>query len=48
MAKKCVDCHKKIGFLSGYHVNEDGSYSCDICFDKQKQIKEIDEEVDQL
>ncbi len=48
MAKNCVDCHKKIGFLAGYHVNEDGSYTCDICFDKQKQIKEIDEEVDQL
>jgi len=48
MAKICVDCHKKVGFLSGYHENEDGSYTCDICFDKQKKIEEIDEVINQL
>ena len=48
MAKICVDCHKKIGFLSGYHENKDGSYTCDICFDKQKKIEEIDEVINQL
>jgi hypothetical protein len=48
MAKNCKKCNKKIGFLSGYHVNEDGSYTCDVCFDKQKQIKELERNVDQL
>lgn len=43
MKKNCICCHKKIGFLSGYHVNEDGSYTCDICYDKQKKLKEMDE-----
>jgi len=38
MTKYCMKCHKKIGFLSGYHENKDGSYTCDICFDYQ--IKE--------
>ena len=48
MAKICVDCHKKVGFLSGYHENEDGSYTCDICFDKQKKEKEMDEAIKKL
>jgi hypothetical protein len=48
MAKNCIKCHKKIGFLSGYHENEDGSYTCDVCFNKQNQIKELEKEVDQL
>jgi len=48
MAKYCVNCRKKIGFLSGYHENEDGSYTCDICFDKQKKEKEIDEAIKKL
>ncbi len=43
MVKICVNCRKKIGFLSGYHVNEDGSYACDVCFDKQKKIEEINQ-----
>jgi hypothetical protein len=47
MVKICVDCHKKVGFLSGYHKNEDGSYTCDICFDRQKKIEEIDEVINQ-
>ena len=48
MAKYCVNCRKKIGFLSGYHENEDGSYTCDICFDKQKKEKEMDEAIKKL
>ena len=47
MAKHCTDCKKKIGFLSGYHKNKDGSYVCDICFDKQKKLDEIDEVINQ-
>jgi len=48
MAKYCMNCRKKIGFLSGYHENEDGSYTCDICFDKQKKEKEMDEAIKKL
>ena len=48
MAKYCGNCRKKIGFLSGYHKNEDGSYSCDICYDKQKKAKEINEAINKM
>jgi len=48
MAKYCVNCRKKTGFLSGYHENEDGSYTCDICFDKQKKEKQMDEAINKL
>lgn len=43
MVKNCNCCHKKIGFLSGYQENDDGSYICNICFDKQNKLKENDE-----
>jgi len=48
MVKNCIYCYKKIGFLSEYHVNEDSSYTCEICFDKQKRIEEMEETVNEL
>jgi hypothetical protein len=39
MTKCCVECRKKIGFLSGYHENNDGTYTCDVCYEQQMKEK---------